>query len=354
MFGILDRYLGKTILGTIGITLFMLVSLSGIIRFIDQLRKIKENYDALSAGLYALLMVPKDIELFFPMAALLGALIGLGMLASKSELVVMETAGFSRIKIAKAVMKTAIPLVLLTMAIGEWVAPIGEQTARSMRSERTYGSSIISSQGSVWAKDGSTFIHIGRVNSDNSVNNLNIYTVENDRLTKLTYAAYAYYKDRTWTMMQVEETDLSNPERVVGTSLLNKRWNTNVTPDKLSIVALDPDSLSASGLYEYTQYLESTGQDASNYKLLFWKKLLKPLSVAVMTLMALSFIFGPLRSVSMGARVLAGITGGFIFYVADSVFSQLSVVAGFNPIIGALLTSTVFLLISIFLLKKKR
>ncbi len=125
-FGVLDRYIGKTIFNTIMMTLFMLVSLSGIIKFVDQLKKSGQgSYDALGAGLYTILSVPKDIQIFFPMAALLGALLGLGMLAQRSELVVMQASGFTRLQVALAVMKTAIPLVLLTMAIGEWVAPQG-------------------------------------------------------------------------------------------------------------------------------------------------------------------------------------------------------------------------------------
>ncbi|VDZ53365.1 Lipopolysaccharide export system permease protein lptG [Serratia odorifera] len=134
MFGVLDRYIGKTIFNTIIMTLFMLVSLSGIIKFVDQLRKVGQGeYSALGAGMYTLLSVPKDVEIFFPMAALLGALLGLGQLATRSELVVMQASGFTRLQIAGSVMKTAIPLVLLTMAIGEWVAPQGEQMARNYR-----------------------------------------------------------------------------------------------------------------------------------------------------------------------------------------------------------------------------
>ena len=77
MFRVLDRYIGKTIFNTIMLTLFMLVSLSGIIKFVDQLRKTGQGaYTALAAGYYTLLSVPKDIEIFFPMAALLGALLG--------------------------------------------------------------------------------------------------------------------------------------------------------------------------------------------------------------------------------------------------------------------------------------
>ena len=55
-FGVLDRYIGKTIFTTIMMTLFMLVSLSGIIKFVDQLKKAGQgSYDAMGAGLYTLL-----------------------------------------------------------------------------------------------------------------------------------------------------------------------------------------------------------------------------------------------------------------------------------------------------------
>ena len=40
--------------------------------------------------------MPKDVETVFPNGGLLGALIALGNLASRSELVVMQSAGFSR------------------------------------------------------------------------------------------------------------------------------------------------------------------------------------------------------------------------------------------------------------------
>lgn len=353
MFSILDRYIGKTILSTIGLSLFLLISLSGIIRFIDELRKIKLNYDALSVGLYSLLMAPKDLEIFFPMAALLGSLIGLGLLASKSELVVMETSGFSRFKIAISVMKTAIPLVIITMAVGEFVAPISEQTARNMRSEKIYGNTLIAGRGSLWVKDGSDYVYIEQVNNDSSISNVNIYAVNENKLISITHAAYATFENNQWTLNQVEKNDLTQSNKISGTNLISMPWTTNITPDKLSIVAFDPESLSASGLYQYSHYLKSSGQDSKYYDLLFWKKLVKPISVAVMMLLALSFIFGPLRSVSMGIRVITGITFGFIFYIADNLFAQISIVIGIYPIVGSLLTSLVFLIISFILLRNK-
>ncbi|MBW5815273.1 LPS export ABC transporter permease LptG [Yersinia kristensenii] len=356
MFGVLDRYIGRTILNTILMTLFMLVSLSGIIKFVDQLRKVGQgDYSAVSAGMYTLLSIPKDIEIFFPMAALLGALLGLGTLATRSELVVMQASGFTRMQIAASVMKTAIPLVLLTMAIGEWVAPQGEQMARNFRAQQMYGGSLLSTQTGLWAKDGSDFIYIKRVSGDNELTGVNIYHFDKqDRLLSVRYAATATFEGNLWRLSQVDESDLSNPNKVTGSQTLTGEWKTNLTPEKLGVVAMNPDSLSISGLHDYSKYLRQSGQESSRYELNMWGKIFAPFSVAVMMLMALSFIFGPLRSVPMGVRVVTGIFFGFVFYVLDQIFGPLSLVYSIPPVIGALLPSILFLLISVYLLLKRR
>ncbi|MDU6435288.1 MAG: LPS export ABC transporter permease LptG, partial [Pantoea sp.] len=306
MFRVLDRYIGKTIFNTIMLTLFMLVSLSGIIKFVDQLRKTGQGaYTALAAGYYTLLSVPKDVEIFFPMAALLGALLGLGTLAQRSELVVMQAAGFTRMQVALSVMKTAIPLVLLTMAIGEFLAPAGEQMARNYRATQLYGGALVSTQNGLWAKDGNNFIYIERVRGDNQLDGVSIYSFSDDRrLKSVRYAASATWdqNNKRWNLAQVDESDLNDPKQISGSQSLSGEWKTNLTPDKLGVVALDPDALSIRGLYNYSKYLKQSGQESGRYRLNMWSKIFQPLSVAVMMLMALSFIFGPLRSVSMGVR----------------------------------------------------
>ncbi|WAT00250.1 LPS export ABC transporter permease LptG [Rouxiella chamberiensis] len=355
MFGVLDRYIGRTIFNTIMMTLFMLVSLSGIIKFVDQLRKVGQgSYSALDAGLYTLLSVPKDIEIFFPMAALLGALLGLGALATRSELVVMQASGFTRLQVATSVMKTAIPLVLLTMAIGEWVSPQGEQMARNYRAEQMFGGSLVSTQSGLWAKDGNDFIFIEHVTGDNQITGVNIYHFDdNHKLLSVRYATSAQYDNGSWQLSQVDESVLGSPTTISGSQTLNGEWKTNLTPDKLGVVALDPDALSISGLYNYVKYLKQSGQEAKRYQLNMWRKIFAPLSVAVMMLMALSFIFGPLRSVPMGVRVVTGICFGFLFYVLDQIFGPLSLVYNIPPLLGAILPSALFLFISVYLLLKR-
>ncbi|WP_099138535.1 LPS export ABC transporter permease LptG [Xenorhabdus szentirmaii] len=358
MFGVLDRYIGRTILQTILMTLFMLVSLSGIIKFVDQLRKVGQGeYTAFSAGIYTLLSVPKDIQIFFPMAALLGALLGLGALATRSELVVMQASGFTRLQVAGSVMKTAIPLVLLTMVIGEWVAPQGEQLARNYRSQKMFGGSLMSTTKGLWAKDGQDFVYIHSVGKDNALNGVSIYHFnDKKKLLSVRYAASAVYDEdnHLWKLSQVEESDLTQFNLITGSQRISADWPSRLTPEKLGVVSLDPEALSIRGLHQYIAYLKQGQQDAGRYQLNMWKKIFAPLSVAVMMLMALSFIFGPLRSVPMGFRVVVGISMGFIFYVLNEIFGPLSLVYSMPPVLGALLPSLLFFSISIYLLLHKK
>ena len=357
MMNTLDRYIGKSILGSIFATLLTLVGLSAIIKFVEQFRSVgKGTYDIWQAVAFTGLTIPKDIETFFPMAALLGALMALGNLASRSELVVMQAAGFSRFKIGMAVMKTALPLVLLTMVIGEWGIPQTEQFARDMRARALSGGSMLSMKNGVWAKDGNNFVFVRRVTDDAKLNDIYIYTFDQHRkLTELKHANQASYSEdeSKWTLRQVNHSMISKDE-IKTSNRLSEKWETNLTPDKLGAVSLRPTSLSISGLYNYISFLRETGQDVSRFELTFWRKIFQPVSVGVMMLLALSFIFGSLRSVTAGARIVTGICFGFLFYVVNEIFGQISVVYNMPAVFGALMPSLLFVVMIWWLLSRKR
>lgn len=72
-----------------------------------------------------------------------------------------------------------------------------------------------------------------------------------------------------------------------------------------------------------------------------------------MMLMALSFVFGPLRSVTMGARVISGVIAGFAFYISSEFFGPLTLVYGIPPVFGAVAPSIVFFIVAVMLLNRK-
>ena len=353
MFKILDWYVGRTLLSTTFITLFVLIGLTSLIGFVDQLRRVGQgDYDLMVAGIYVMMSIPAEVEQFFPMATLIGGLIGMGLLASNSELVVMQAAGLSRWNIVASAMKSALVMVIFVMAIGEWVTPVAQSRAKELRTQAISGGRLYSSDKLFWAKDGQNFVSIGEVISSGQLLDITIYDFDNDlQLKKITTAESGRFVDNSWKLTNISNTYLSEQQILVQQNE-EQNWLSSLTPDKLSVVTVKPEALSIQGLADYILYLENSSQDPSRYKLALWRKILQPISVAVMLLMALSFIFGPLRSVTMGARIIMGVLTGFGFFIANEVFGPLSLVYNLPPIIGAILPSILFAGVSTYLLRK--
>jgi len=352
--GILDRYIGRTIFAATFLSLFVLNGLSSIIKFVEQMKSVgKGDYDVLSAAYFVLLKMPSEIAIFFPMAALIGALIGLGSLASSSELVVMQAAGMSKFRIATSVLKTAIPMVIAVMLLGEFVAPAADKEAYFMRDQLRSGSAKVENKYGVWAKGTDSFISIGQMNSKAELFKVQLYFFTKE--LKLNYALIAQkaiYKEGYWLLTNVSKTTFLGDKTQVET-IPEYNWKTDLTPKKLEVIISDPDKMSMRDIYDYITYLEGNEQDASSYWLTFWRKAVLPFTVVVMMLLSVSFIFGGLRTVAMGTRLILGIASGFTFHVAGELFGPASLVFGLPPILGALLPSILVLSIAMYLLRKQ-
>ncbi|WP_040187389.1 LptF/LptG family permease, partial [Legionella pneumophila] len=75
---ILDRYIAKTVLSAIGLVTLMLVGLQIFILFVNQIDDLgRADYGIVQAGVFVLLQMPYQVYLFFPIASLLGCLVGL-------------------------------------------------------------------------------------------------------------------------------------------------------------------------------------------------------------------------------------------------------------------------------------
>lgn len=350
---ILDFYIARTLITTSALCLLVLTGLSGIIKWVDQLRVVgRGSYSMVDAGIYVLFLIPRDIEMFFPMAVLLGALIGMGMLASNSELVVMQSSGLSRFQITLSAMKTAVPLMLIVMALGEWGAPVAERHAKELQAVKVSGGSLFKSSRGIWAKDGDLFVNIGEIQSIDNLRNIVLYEFDAElNLVRTIAAKRGVYSGDHWRLLDVRQT-LLEQDRVSSSNLTLYRWESTLTPDKLSVVSVKPEGLSIEGLVDYLDYLKINNQDSGRYELALWRKVMQPVTVAVMMLVALSFVFGPLRTVTMGARVLLGVMAGFSFYICNEIFGPMTLVYGLPPILGAIMPPLIFSSLAIYYIRK--
>ncbi|WP_440054073.1 LPS export ABC transporter permease LptG [Pseudoalteromonas sp. T1lg65] len=350
----LDWYLGRSILQTTSFALLVFVGINTLIKFIEQLRSVgRGSYDLIDAFLYTIYSMPSDIVVFFPMAALIGGLIGLGALASSSELIVMQASGWSRLQIIGSVMKTAVILALMMMALGEWGAPRAEQTAKQIKNDAIYGGEVYNAKKGIWAKDGNNFLNIASVDKSGLLQDVAIYIFD-DTLTlqKIIRAQQAKSIATGWQLLDVEEVTIA-AQQIQTHYSKSVVYESELSEDRLGVVSVEPDSLSFTGLWSFLSYLEQNQQDASSYELALWRKVMQPLTIAVMLLVALSFIFGPLRSVSMGARIIMGVVTGLAFHLSNEIFGPIVMVYQVPPVIGALMPSVLFVLLAIHLLKKQ-
>jgi lipopolysaccharide export system permease protein len=133
---------------------------------------------------------------------------------------------------------------------------------------------------------------------------------------------------------------------------LSERWDVELNPQLLGTVVLEPDALSVTGLWRYIQYLGEQGLNNGQYWLAFWTKVLQPLVTAALVLLAISFIFGPLRSVTLGQRVFTGVLVGFVFSIAQDLLGPSSLVFGFSPLLAVLIPAAICAVAGMGLLRR--
>lgn len=357
MFGILDRYVGRSVLMSVLLCTLVLVGLSALIKYVEQLKDVGEgSYNSIAAAWYVLYSIPKELVLFFPIGALLGGVIGLGQLASSSELVVLQASGRSRFNIVMAVLQYVLPAMVVVMLVGEYLAPLTERRADDLKSMAVSGGQMTVSSAGVWVREQQDFLNIAAVLRDGSLQGVTRYRFAETGagLREIAHAERASYQQGQWIMQGVRRTFFNDKEQIRSELHPEERWNMGLSPDKLEVVAISPDELSASGLLDYIHYMEQSGQKVEKYKLELWRKLLSPLAVVAMMLLAASTVFGPLRSVPMGARIVSGVIIGFSFYVVNQIFAPISLVYAVPPIIGAMGPSLLFMAVAIWLLKRQK
>lgn len=348
----LDRYIGSSVFVAILAVLGIILGLATLFAFIDEMGDASETYTLLDVLSYVLLTAPRRLYDMLPMAALIGCLIGLGSLASNSELTIMRAAGVSIGRIVWAVMKPMLVLMVAGVLIGEYVAPATESAAQANRSLAQGSGDAQSARHGLWHRQGDEFIHVNSVQPNGLLYGVTRYHFDKERhMLSASFSKRAEFDKDHWQLSDVTTTLFHEKSTEVVTTPV-ERWEIALSPQLLSTVVMAPESLSISGLWGYIHYLADQGLNNGRYWLAFWVKVLQPLVTAALVLMAISFIFGPLRSVTLGQRVFTGVLVGFTFRIVQDLLGPSSLVFGFSPLFAVLVPASVCALAGVWLLRR--
>ena len=326
LFGILDRTLFWSVLQAIIGVLFVICAIDFLFALLDLMGQISEEFTFTDAIFTVMLQLPLRFIEFASVASLIGALVVLGLMASNAELVVMQAAGWSQMRILGPAIFAALVIAAFSLVLAELVVPA---TSLLKVNQGQVSSNAI------WFRDGDTFAQVKRVTPSGQLIGVTLIDVhDNKSISEVRRAAGGVY-DHTakhWILRDVQKTVFGN-ENLTASSSVREVWSPKARPQELQFIARTVESLSIRDLISYIDYRQEQGLDIRRHNLNLWKTLLQPFANAVMVLLASSLVFGSMRMVSMGYRITVGLMFGLSFFYAQDLFGFVSLVYGVHPLI---------------------
>ncbi|WP_350561780.1 LPS export ABC transporter permease LptG [Psychrobacter sp. CAL346-MNA-CIBAN-0220] len=387
---VLSRYVKVNALLAIIAAVLGLWALQILFSYLAELDALTDSYTMSDALKYILYRSPYFLEEFIPTGALLGAVVGLGLLANKSELIVMRASGISVYRIVGWVLQPALVFVLLALAINQFVLPHTNQLANEINSEGS--SSLVTSVRGYWTvqprfktvtgnasntadtpnvqPDGSDILYIDYADVQGNIGAVKRWHLDNNgHLQTAIHAEGGKYIGRqpvnTASAKPSEqyryEWQLSNMTKLI----INQGFNTTqaksssdtlslpFAPESVYLLTRQAEDLSLTQLYAHRQFMRQQGQRSLTHELAFWQKLLSPLSILSLVIVACSFVFGSLRTHSLGLRIVVALLFGLLFSYIQDLVGFVSLATGFSPLLMVLLPIIASTILGGYLLKKQ-
>jgi len=351
---LLERYIAAATLRALVIVSAGLTSLFSLLEFVDQLHDVgKGRYRLIDALGYVLLTAPARLLQLMPAAMLLASLFALGTLANRGELTAMRASGMSPRRIVASVYKLAGVTVAALLLMAEFVIPPAERLAQAQRASRVATAEAVRSGNSFWAKADHQYMNVRRFADGNIPSDIQLYQfAAGGELQTLTQADHAEVRpDGSWLLEGVSRRRFSGSGVEID-RLESLEWHPFLRPRQASLLMLPPDSMQPIELYQYVRELRRRHQPAGPYAEALWAKINIPLAMAAMIMIAVPFVFGPLRTQGTGQRMVIGTMIGIVFTLFQQITTYLGQLLGLTPALTATVPSVLLMALALHLFRR--
>ncbi len=330
----LDRYLYRTVLAYAGMAMAVLLILGGLFLFISEQSDIGTgNYTAGDAFVFSLLNLPQQAFELLPIGAMIGALTGLGNLAAGSELVVTRASGVSVWRVAWPVGLAGLSLSVLMFGLGEYLAPPMAQFAKREKTANELADVSFAGRSGAWIKDGNRILRVQTGEVDQAFGGVTLFELDGaSRLAAIQTAQTIKVASGRWSLHDVAASRFGG-ERITAGTTPDETIVSTVNPEFLGLAATDPDLLTLRGLAGYIDHLRRNNLETAPNEIKFWSRIARVFAVIIVTLLALPFVFGPLRSTGAGTRTVIGILLGVVFFLITRTIENGGQLFGLNPVL---------------------
>lgn len=334
---LVDRYLGITIVRHFAYALAGLVAVFAVINLTEELRSAgSPGWGVGRAIWFVVLTLPSEAYTLFPAATLLGAVLGLGRLASDNELVALQAAGLSPQRLTAAALLAAVVLAVVGAALGEMIAAPLSQRAHGQRALALSGGRALSTASGLWLRDGSRFVNVGALGPDGSLSEVYLFDFDGRReLARFAHARTATQVEGQWQLQDLQESTFRD-ELSTSRRLAAAPWSTSIDPKQVQMLWLEPQDLALAELYRTLRSLRAQGQNPLGYEVAFWRRVSAPVYMGMMVMLAVPMVMVGGRTVRVGERATLGALVGLGFQMFQEMFANLGLVAGLPPWVIAL------------------
>jgi lipopolysaccharide export system permease protein len=367
---VLYRYFASEIYRSVFFALIVFLSLFAFFDLMSELGAVGHGaYQVEHAFLYVALGLPAYAYELMPIVTLIGTIYVMAQFAARSEFTVMRASSMSMGRAIGLLMKIAVILAAITFLLGEFIAPKSNDFRETFK-RRIQGAAMSAEfRSGLWAKDlihdpetgavvGSRFLNARKIEADGSVHDISLF--EFDRKMRMTARIHAargdFLGDELWKLSEIEEiligpgTDAVTGLQPVGAQrrkLDSMQMRSDITPDILAVMLANPKEMSALDLAQFSRHLQENNQRSEQYEIALWGKLLYPIALMVMMVLALPFAYMQARSGGLSLKVFVGIMIGMGFHLVNNLFSHIGLLNTWPPFATAVMPSLLFLLAAI-------
>ena len=353
-----DRYIAKTLLSYTIIVLVVWVSVYSLFNFLSELNTIGKNgYTILSAFTYIILQLPEVAYKQASPIILLGCILGMGHLASTGQLLIFRVSGASILRITLITLKNSLIFIIFFISIGEFIAPISSNYAKTSKATAMGISSVSQSQNGFWIRDGANFINV-KNNIDGSLfSGITVIEVNSsNKIERVVKSENALFDGRSLDMNGTKIFSMDDSNFFDEVSLKERNsYNKIVSFDKDLVKSLEkePEDLSTWTLFKQIRFLSDNKLRAGIFEVELYNRLIQPVTLIAMVLIAMIFVFGSTRDVTLGRKIFFGVVLGLSFEMSSRVTSAMALSFDFSPLLSSIVPSVLVMIIAITLLIQK-
>jgi len=354
---IINAYIIKTLLLYTLSVMTVWISVYALFNFVNEVKFIgQQDYTILVALLYVVADLPAVIYSHSPVIILLGCLLGMGHLASTSQLIIIRGSGVSIMQIAQKVVVTGLLFIFIVTLSGEFITPITTDYAESYKN-KALGRTTSTSQQGFWLKDKNTIINVKKNFDGNIFSDVTLIKLDNsNHLNSIFYTDKAVFNEGNLKLEKTKQYQLTQTDKFTKIqSKIHQNYNTKMSFEQDLVDALKkkPKELSSWNVYKHMVFLNNNGLASEVYKIELYKRIIKPITLVAMLMLSMLFIFGSLRDANLSKKIFLGVVISLFFELSSRISGVISLRFNYDPFFSASAPTLIALVIAFLLLKRK-